>query len=70
MRFQVRSLYYEFGVALMARAFTDNDPGRSQTKETAGGRSNNARTRIYRTRQVFHQIRFEENGFAGHIQAE
>ena len=70
MRFQVRGLHYELGVALMARTLTDHDPGRAQTKEAAGGRSDNVRVRVYRTRQVLHQIWFEENGLAKHVQTE
>ena len=70
MRFQVRSLYHELGVALMARTFSDNDSGRAQTKETTGGSADDVRVRVYRTWQVLHQIWLEENPPARHIQTE
>ena len=64
MRFQVRGLHHKFGVALMAWTLSDHDSGRAQTKETTGGRSDNVRVRVYRTRQVLHQIWFEKNRLA------
>ena len=70
MRFQAGSLRYEFSVTLVARTLTDYDPDGAKTKETAGRRSDNSRVRVYRTRQVFHKVRFEENGLARHVQTE
>ncbi len=70
MRFQVRGLHHKFGVPLMAWTLSDHDPGGAQTKEAAGGRSDNVRVRVYRTRQILHQIWFEENRLARHVQTE
>jgi hypothetical protein len=70
MRFQACGLNYEFGVTLMARTLADNDPSRAQAKKTASGRSDNVPVRIYRTRQVFHQIWLKENPPASHVQTE
>jgi len=39
MRFQTRSLHYEFGVALMTRTFADRDACGTETKEAARSRS-------------------------------
>jgi hypothetical protein len=54
----------------MAWTLSDHDSGRAQTKEAAGGGSNDVRVRVYRTRQIFHQIWFEENRLASHVQTE
>ena len=70
MGFQVRGLHHKLGVALMAWTLSDHDPGRAQTKEAAGGRSDNVRVRVYRTRQILHQIWLEENPPASHVQTE
>ncbi|HTW65656.1 MAG TPA: hypothetical protein VME17_13605, partial [Bryobacteraceae bacterium] len=70
MRFQTRSMHNEFGVALMSWTLAYDNPTGAETKEASRGRSDKHGVRVYQLWQIFHQIWFEENCFAKHLQME
>ena len=70
MRLETWRTHDQFGVALMSRTFADRDACGAETKEAARGRSDERGVRVYRLRKIFHQIWFEENCLAKHLQME
>ena len=70
MRFQTRSMHNEFGVALMSWTLAYGYLVGAVTKEASRGRSDKHGVRVYQLWQIFHQIWFEENRHANHLQME